>query len=137
MTNSVFETGSDILPRFSFGDSPELANNLLALVLNGFKTATCSALDEFEGSEIPRVGEQSVIEDGERRAACRIETISVETIPFDKVSASFAYLEGEGDRSLAHWRTVHEAYFRMQGKFAPEMPLVCEIFKILEIYRRY
>ena len=29
---------------FSFGDTPELKNELLALVLDGRKTATCAAL---------------------------------------------------------------------------------------------
>ena len=33
--------------RFSFGDSPELADRLLALVLAGKKTATCGALRDY------------------------------------------------------------------------------------------
>ena len=32
---------------FQFGDSPELADELLALVLAGAKTATCGALRDF------------------------------------------------------------------------------------------
>ena len=28
-----------------------------------------------------------------------------------EVDAKHAYLEGEGDRSLAYWRTVHHAFF--------------------------
>lgn len=132
MADNRCETAADNLPRFSFGDSSEMANSLLALVVNGTKTATCSALGEFEGREITRVGEQYIIGDGAQRTACRIEITSVETIPFDKVRASFAYLEGEGDRSLQHWRAVHETYFRRLDIFVPDMPLVCEIFEILE-----
>ena len=38
--------------QFSFGDSPELADELLSLVLAGKKTATCGALREYgEGRE--------------------------------------------------------------------------------------
>ena len=32
---------------FQFGDSPELADELLALVLSGAKTATCGAMRDF------------------------------------------------------------------------------------------
>ncbi|HTV67980.1 MAG TPA: ASCH domain-containing protein, partial [Rhizobiaceae bacterium] len=42
---------------FAFGDSPELANELLALVLSGAKTATCGALRDYGGDEpVPEVG---------------------------------------------------------------------------------
>ncbi len=34
------------LRSFAFGDSPELADELLELVLQGVKTATCSTEDE-------------------------------------------------------------------------------------------
>jgi uncharacterized protein YhfF len=36
------------LERFAFGDSPQMADALLALVLAGTKTATCSALAAYE-----------------------------------------------------------------------------------------
>ena len=32
-------------------------------------------------------------------------------VPFDEVSKEHAYKEGEGDRSLAYWRDVHEDFF--------------------------
>jgi uncharacterized protein YhfF len=37
------------LESFSFGDSPELADELLELVLVGKKTATCWAASESQG----------------------------------------------------------------------------------------
>ena len=38
--------------RFSFGDTPELKDSLLALVLAGKKTATCGALRDYgQGGE--------------------------------------------------------------------------------------
>ena len=36
------------LPRWAFGDNPALADELLALVLAGKKTATCGALWQYE-----------------------------------------------------------------------------------------
>ena len=49
-----------------------------------------------------------------------------------------AFREGEGDRSPAHWRRVHEDFFRgeLAGaglEFSPEMPVVCEEFEV--VYR--
>lgn len=53
-----------------------------------------------------------------------------------QVTAEHAYKEGEGDRSLAYWRTVHEKVFtdelmEINKQFADDMPVVCEEFKIV------
>jgi uncharacterized protein YhfF len=44
----------------AFGDNAELANELAALIVNGTKTATCSALWDYqaEGDVLPQVGER-------------------------------------------------------------------------------
>ena len=53
-------------PAWSFGDSPRLADELLALVLEGRKTGTSTSLAELEdaGEPVPRVGELSIVLDG-------------------------------------------------------------------------
>jgi uncharacterized protein YhfF len=38
---------------FSFGDSKKLADELVALVRQGIKTATCSALMGYEKDQVP------------------------------------------------------------------------------------
>lgn len=55
---------------FSFGDSPAMADELLALVLAGAKTATCGALRDFpEGSPArPVVGRRDIVLDGQAAA---------------------------------------------------------------------
>nr|WP_309491663.1 ASCH domain-containing protein [Microbacterium sp. Se5.02b] len=44
-------------------------------------------------------------------------------------------LRGEGDRTLSHWREVHERYWREHSEnprgFEPDMPVVCERFRLL------
>lgn len=87
-----------------------MADELLALVLAGTKTATCSPLSEYQAEREPigEVGRRSVVLDGRGRPACVIETCEVAIKRFDKVDAAFAYDEGEGDRSLACWRREHE-----------------------------
>ncbi len=120
---------------FSFGDSPELADELLALVLAGVKTATCGALRDFApgGDALPQVGRRDIVLDGAGRPAAIIETLEVAVRRFDAFDAAFARDEGEGDRSLASWRRGHEAFFARNGGFSPDMELVCERFRLVEI----
>ena len=113
----------------SFGDNPALADELGALILAGTKTATCSALWEWEaeGSPLPGPGFLTIILDGRGVPLCIIETSEVTIRPYDQVDESFAYEEGEGDRSLAYWREAHAHYFtrtlNLLGKTsAPDVP---------------
>jgi uncharacterized protein YhfF len=126
------------LEQGAFGDTPQMADELLTLVLAGKKTATCSALREHEaeGQPIPQVGERWVVLDGRGRPACVAETSEVAIKRFDEVDAAFAWDEGEGDRSLATWRSAHERFFRRQGPFSGDMLLVCERFRLLDVLPR-
>ncbi|MEI7771145.1 MAG: ASCH domain-containing protein [Chloroflexales bacterium] len=122
----------------SFGDSPALADELGALVVQGVKTATCSAVWEWEsrGEALPHVGLFSVVLDGAGQPWCIIETTEVTIRAFSEVDAALAYDEGEGDRTLAYWRTAHQRYF---GRVLPPIgrtltdatPLVCERFRLV------
>lgn len=82
-----------------FGDGPEMADSLVALVAAGVKSATCSALWEYEAEDEPitEVGQKTIILDGEDRPLCIIETTEVEIRPYDEVDARFAHEEGEGE----------------------------------------
>jgi uncharacterized protein YhfF len=119
------------LRSFAFGDGPELADELLELVMNGVKTATCSTEDEPNTST---PGERWIVLDGRGEPRCVIETTEVSYRRFGEVDAAFAYEEGEGDRSLAYWRDAHRRYFGRQGKFSEDMMLMCERFRLVEIF---
>ena len=125
---------------WSFGDGPEMADELGGLVLAGQKTATCSALWELEveGEQIAQPGEKAVILDGKDEPLCIIETTEVTVRRFDEVDGRFAHEEGEGDRSLEYWRGAHRRFFgrtlpEIGHRFSEDMPLVCERFCV--IYR--
>ena len=120
------------LRAFAFGDCPELADELLDLVIRGIKTATCSTEDEPNTST---PGERWIVRDGQGEPRCVIETTEVSYRRFDEVDANFAFEEGEGDRSLDHWRKAHRAYFTRQGKFSEDMMLMCERFRLVEVFR--
>jgi uncharacterized protein YhfF len=122
----------------AFGDGAEMASELGALIVSGVKTATCSSTFEWEhaGDPIPHEGLLSIVLDGAGAPLCIIETLRVEIVAYEEVGPEFAYAEGEGDRSLEHWRRVHWAYFsRALRKLGLEpsasMPLVCEHFRVI------
>ena len=121
-----------------FGDNPELADELGALIVSGIKTGTCSALWEWEaeGNPIPEVGLISITLNGAGEPICIIETIEVAKRRFNEVGADFARSEGEGDLSLEYWRKAHTNFFsrvlpKFGKSFTEEMPLVCERFRVI------
>jgi uncharacterized protein YhfF len=125
----------DGLPRWAFGDSPALANELLALVLSGRKTATCGPLWEYdaEGVPLPKPGDRSVVLDGSGVPSCVVELTEVSIKRIGDVDASFAYDEGESDRTLEEWRRIHEEFFRRHGGVSDDLEVVCERFRLVEI----
>lgn len=124
-------------PAWAFGATPKQADKLLALVLSGTKTATAGALWDYqaEGEELPAPGALGIVTDGRGVPQALVVMTQVEIVPFDEVSAEHAYLEGEGDRSLATWRQVHERFFTEHAVhshgFSPDMPVVLQRFAVL------
>ena len=123
---------------WSFGDSPDLADDLVALVLRGDKTATASAAWEYEVDDepLPAPGDLSIVLDGSGEPQALIRTTEVTVVPFDAVSTDHAHREGEGDKSLAYWRAEHERCWRgtlaaTPYEFDTTMPVVCERFEVL------
>lgn len=122
---------------WAFGATPQQADELLDLVLHGTKTATASSMREYEadGDPLPQAGDLSILLDGSGVPRAVIETTAVRVVPFDQVGPEHARAEGEGDRSLAHWRRVHEQFWREHSTdprgFTPDMPVVCEEFRLV------
>ncbi|MGJ3246752.1 MAG: ASCH domain-containing protein [Elainellaceae cyanobacterium] len=121
-----------------FGDNPALIRELTQLVLSGTKTATCSALCEWEaeGEELPTIGSKTITLDENNQPVCIFETTEVILQPFNQVDAQFACDEGEDDRTLETWRQEHWKYFSRVlptiGKEpSPTMMLVCERFRVV------
>ena len=129
----------------SFADTPELKDRLLALVIAGTKTATCSSLWAWEHeNESPITpGTLAVILDASDTPRCIIETTSVEIMPYNEVPASFARAEGEhtpldlpDEQVLAHWREGHWAFFNrtlppLGLTPTQDMPVICEHFRVI------
>jgi uncharacterized protein YhfF len=118
-----------------FGDTPELADELLALVFKGQKQATCELKIWFDsrGHKLPEIGDQWIITDGSGTEQCIVETTQVDLCSVREVDEAFAWDEGEGDRSLGFWKDAHDAYYTRQAArdgfaYSDEMTCVCERF---------
>ena len=125
------------LEKFSFGDSPRLADELLALVLSGAKKATCGAYRDYQKPNAPprpKVGRCDVVLDGKGAPACIIETTEVTIKNFCDVDEDFAVSEGEGPYEV--WREAHVAYFSRNGGFSPDMEVVCERFRLVHVFKK-
>ena len=121
-----------------FGDNPALADELGGLVLSGQKSATCSAVWEYEaeGEALPQTGMLWLVLDGRNQPMCVVETVEVTTRAFNEVDEDFARAEGEDDLSLESWREGHKRFFTRTlaaiGKeFSEDMPLICERFRVI------
>ncbi len=121
-----------------FGDSAELSRELIALIRSGKKRGGASLLWGYEADNetVPKVGDIEVVVDHLRQPILVTRILEVEVLPFFKVGAQFAAREGEGDGSLACWRTAHWAFFsrecrRIGREPGEEMPIVCASFGVL------
>lgn len=123
----------DEIDAWAFGVEADL---LADLVLKGEKTATASAYDLYavDNDPLPQEGTFDVILDSQDQAVCIVEVTRVSVQPFHQVSADHAYKEGEGDKSLAYWRQVHEEVFTEWMSeagltFTPDSKVVLEEFR--------
>ena len=97
-----------------FGDSPELADELLDLVMQGPKRATAGAVADYRhaGEELPRIGAHWIVHDGTRAPQVILRNTELRIGPLDSVDDAFAWDEGENDRSRASWLDAHTRFFR-------------------------
>lgn len=118
---------------WSFGNTPEMADELVSLVMEGKKTATCSLLRAYQGyeDEIPRVGVYSLICDGREKPMCIVFYTDTFICKFNEISERHAYEEGEGDRTIDYWKKVHLKFFTSYGDFHEDENLLCERFKVV------
>lgn len=120
----------DGLTSFQFGNTPELADRLAALVVAGRKTASCSAAVHGPTAV---VGRREIVLDSAKRPVAVIETQTYERLKFADVTPAMAALEGEGDLSHAFWADGHQAYFAREGSWSPDMDIFFEVFRIVDI----
>lgn len=128
---------SSVPPAWCFGDTVELADELIELVVRGPKRATAGAMAEYEADDdsVPVVGDLSIVTDGSMRPRALLETTDVRVGPLSSVDEQFAWDEGEGDRSREWWLDAHtwaftRAFARVGLAFHPHIDVVFERFAV-------
>ena len=145
---SVYKMWDDFIqvnPQFKDKEIPESwffhnnqkdADRLATLVVNGKKKASSGLYKWYKdaGADLPKVGTKHIITKFDGTAKAIIETVQVDTVPFNQISAAYAVLDiGTDVDPLLQWKTAHEAFFKssLEGndkKFAEDMLVVCETF---------
>jgi uncharacterized protein YhfF len=123
---------------YGLGDTPELKQELLNLVLEGKKRASTSLVKEgeLEGWPEPEVGQYNIILDGCDEPAAVIKTLSVRRCRFSDVDGEHAYWEGEDERTLESYLREHTRYYTRRGealgfKFTPDMEVILDRFELV------
>ena len=88
-----------------------------------------------------RAGDIEIVLDHHLEPALITRIIDVAVVPYCRVGAEYAAIEGEGDGSLDYWRKAHWAFFsrecrRLGREPADEMPVVCSVFEVLHVLPR-
>ncbi|MCK2237748.1 MULTISPECIES: ASCH domain-containing protein [unclassified Crossiella] len=104
-------------------------------VLGGHKQATAGLLGadyQAEGEPLEHVGELLALVDSQEQRIGTVEVTKVEVVPFAAVDWAFAQAEGEGFRSVEHWREVHTKFFTDNGaRVEEDTQVVCMHFRLL------
>jgi uncharacterized protein YhfF len=125
------------LRAFAFGDeSGPLRQRLQALALAGIKVATAD-LEQHgyidQGEAIETVGERQALIGDDGEVVAIVEITRVEIHRFVDVPWEFAQAEGEGFRSIEHWRDGHRSYFAEHSiDITDDSRVVCVWFRLAE-----
>lgn len=123
---------------FYFCDNKSDADDCAELVIKKIKQATSPSVWWFEKNNIdlPDVGDLAIVTNWDNEPKAIIRTKKVEIVKFKDITAKYAFIEGEGDRSLAYWKKVHWDYYTNEMKEfdehpTEEMEIVCEYFETI------
>jgi len=121
---------------FYFCDNKKDADECADLVVNRVKRATSPSVWSIKKNKekFPEIGDIAIVTDWEGFPKAIIRTIKVDIVKFKDISPEYAFLEGEGDKSLAYWRNVHLEYYSNEMSAFGELPddnmdIICEQFE--------
>lgn len=126
LANSMPET-------WSIGHSPEMAEELIELIIGGKKTATSSLLSVYKSGKepMPQIGSYRIVTDGKKVPRCVIYITDLFVKKFTEVTEKHALEEGEGDGSLDYWLDVHMKIFSAYPDFSETSDILCERFRLV------
>jgi len=121
---------------YHFCDNQEDADECVNLVKKGIKKATSDSLLglQYRNEKLPKIGDFAVITNWEGQAQCIVEVKKVTLKPFFSIDENYAREEGEGDKSLEHWKKTHWDYYTRELEPFERVPrdsmiIVCQEFE--------
>ncbi|WP_405198427.1 ASCH domain-containing protein [Christiangramia sp. LLG6405-1] len=121
---------------YYFCDNKKDADECADLVVKDIKKATATSLWWFQQHNeiLPKVGDLAIVTDWKGNPKAIIKTTKIEHVAFNQITAEFAEIEGEGDKSLKYWQEVHQAYYEREmetysDEFDENMIIACEHFR--------
>lgn len=121
-----------------FGETTEMTQLLLGLILAGEKTITTTSpwIYEHDPESKPVEGAYSIVLDEAGLPKAVLRTTSVKTAPFDAVTEEDSQYEGPTVRPIEAWRAVHVRYFtrvlaRVGKVPTNDMPVTLERFEVV------
>jgi len=132
------EFKNDEIPESDFFHNNEAdANRLAELTLTGKKRASSGLYSLYQqyNVDLPTVGAKQIVTDFNGKAKAIIENVSVNTIPFNKISKEYAELDmGTDIEPIEKWKKAHwdffESFLKENGeKPTEEMLIVAVKFK--------
>lgn len=122
--NPEFE--NDGIPESDFFHNNEKdANRLAELTLTGKKRASSGLYSLYQqyNVDLPTIGAKQIVTDFDGNAKAIIENISVDTVPFNKISKQYAELDmGTDIEPLEKWKKAHWDFFESFLKESGEKP---------------
>mgnify|MGYP003522197573 FL=1 len=123
---------------FYFCDNKKEADECAELVMKKIKQATSPSVWWFEKNkeEIPKIGDIAIVTNWNKEPKAIIRTKKVEIVKFKNITPEYAFIEGEGNKTLEHWKKVHWGYYtnemhKFNEKPNEEMKIVCEYFETI------
>lgn len=131
-------SGLETPQSYYFCDNEKDADECAELVNGGVKQSTTHSLHglQINGEKLPAIGDMAIVTDWHGIPKAIIKTVKVEIVKFKDITAEYAFIEGEGDKSLGYWQEVHWAYYTRElseHNLNPttDMNLVCEYFETI------
>ena len=133
---------------FTMFATPNIADELAALVCIGQKRATAGLLESYAADDdpLPVLGGHLIVTSATGVPVAAVRNVQLDTFAFRDVPDWFAEREGEdegqGEVCLASWKAAHGAFFKRecaaQGRvFDESMQVVCECFDLVEVHPQW
>lgn len=131
-------SGLETPQSYYFCDNEKDADECAELVSEGIKQATTHSLRGLQINEekLPAIGDMAIVTDWDGIPKAITKTVKVQFVKFKDITAEYAFIEGEGDRSLNYWQKVHWDYYTRELSDhdlqpSEDMELVCEYFETI------